>query len=600
MKLGYKLGVFFSGVILTYGLMMGFMAYEFASSYIRSDLLSSNTAAVTNLRDYFLDKRMRDYANAVACWVEDDRLISSASGDEPPASLRTEWQNYRKMNQSVAAIYFGAAGDGALYSEPAALGLPADYDPKVRQWYADAVSSVGSVVWSSPYIDAGAEGDLVVTLSQTVSKGSEIIGVVGMDLRLNDFSSYVEGTASARGTSVIITDRYGQVLAHPDRGKLGQRLEDAGWIAQVLDQESGNGYYTDAGSQLAYAFVTMPNTGWKVISIRKVDFGGLFGSLRHMTLGTAGVIALVMIFGGLLTGRLLLEPMRRLTDTIQSVASGDTDIRCDLESRDELGDIGAAFNLMLDRLAQINGERDGHLKALVQQNQEISSQKQEIHSLYEMTDAIHQELEESFDKMRDGYLETVKSLAKAIEANDYYTRGHCDRVSTLSLKVGREIGLSPAEMKDLEFAGILHDIGKLGVPGTVIHKPGMLTDAEYAQVMKHPAIGGEILQGVVFLEESRGILMQHHERYDGKGYPAGLSGEGIHRSARILAIADAYDAMTSDRPYRAAPLSEAAAREELVKGRGCQFDPQLTDCFLALLEADAPLKAEETAETAAV
>lgn len=582
MKLGRKLGLAFAGMILIYGLMLGALAYQFSRDYICSDLLDRSASAVSNLKDYFLKIRVSDLSRAVVVWSEDSRLGSGAGAGRP---LQAEWRNFLSMNPNVSAVYYGESS-GGFTAAPEEMDLPKDYDPRLRAWYREAAAAPKQAVWSTAYVDAGASGELVMTVSKAVERQGRVVGVLGMDIRLADFSGYVNGISAGGDGAVIILDRDGQVLAHPDSTRLAHKLQGAAWTASVMAAASGDGFYTEDGRQFAYAFVTLPDAGWKVVSIRRVDLGALYGSLKRMTVGTAVMMALVMVLGGLLAGRCILKPLRSLSRTIRTVSEGDLTVRCGLTDSTELGAISTAFNGMLDRIAAMNGERDRHLEALTVQNREISEQKQEIHSLYEMTDAIHQELEESFQKMRAGYLATVRALANAVDANDHYTRGHCDRVSAIALRLGAEAGLLETELKDLEFAGILHDIGKLGIHDGIINKPGRLTEEELAKMRRHPEIGGEILSGVEFLEVSRRILMQHHERFDGGGYPRGLAGEEIHLSARILAIADAFDAMTSQRPYRASPMSVPQALEELRKGRGAQFDPTLVDRFVDIMDRE--------------
>lgn len=182
-----------------------------------------------------------------------------------------------------------------------------------------------------------------------------------------------------------------------------------------------------------------------------------------------------------------------------------------------------------------------------------------------------------------GYFSTVQALAKAIEVKDPYTRGHSERVTTYALMIAEAMGLDEREKQKLKYAATLHDIGKIGIAGRVLNKPGALTEEEYTHVKTHPILGDSIVEPVEFLQEPRPIILHHHERYDGKGYPDGLKGEDIPLSARILSVADAFEAMRSDRPYRKAlPLEEA--RRELVRNAGTQFDPRVVEVFLELLD----------------
>ncbi|TET06896.1 MAG: HD domain-containing protein [Candidatus Atribacteria bacterium] len=191
-----------------------------------------------------------------------------------------------------------------------------------------------------------------------------------------------------------------------------------------------------------------------------------------------------------------------------------------------------------------------------------------------------------YKKIKDSYFEIVKALAQAIEAKDPYTHGHSERVMKYSLAIAPRFGLSKEEKESLRFAAILHDIGKIGVRGIILDNPDGLTNEEYDEIKKHTLIGENIIQPVELLQSIRPLIKYHHEWYNGKGYPDGLSGENIPLGARILAVSDAYDAMESDRPYRKA-LTEETAIQELKRGSGSQFDPKIVEIFLEILKQNS-------------
>jgi response regulator RpfG family c-di-GMP phosphodiesterase len=188
------------------------------------------------------------------------------------------------------------------------------------------------------------------------------------------------------------------------------------------------------------------------------------------------------------------------------------------------------------------------------------------------------ELDEALDSLEDAYRSTLKALAHALETRDAETHGHSERVVTFSLRLGRELSLNKEQMRSLEFGSLLHDIGKIGVPDAILRKPAKLTEEEWVKMREHPLHGQQILRGIEFLEGAARVVAQHHEKWDGSGYPLGLRGEEIDLNARIFAVADAFDAMTSDRVYRAGKPYEAAA-EELEKFAGTQFDPTIVATF---------------------
>lgn len=188
-------------------------------------------------------------------------------------------------------------------------------------------------------------------------------------------------------------------------------------------------------------------------------------------------------------------------------------------------------------------------------------------------------------KVEQMSLQMLNALANTIDAKDKYTNGHSFRVAEYSVKIATEIGMGSEEIKNLRQEALLHDIGKIGVPDLILNKPGKLTDLEFEVMKSHTTVGADILKNMIFIPNAASVARGHHERYDGKGYPEGLVGEEIPAHARIVCIADAYDAMSSDRIYRNA-LPKEKIREQLVSCRGTQFDPVYLDAFLKLFDED--------------
>lgn len=188
-----------------------------------------------------------------------------------------------------------------------------------------------------------------------------------------------------------------------------------------------------------------------------------------------------------------------------------------------------------------------------------------------------------YQKIKDSYFEIAKALAQAIEAKDPYTHGHSARVVEYTVLIAQKLDLPEEEKELLKYAAMLHDIGKIGVKGIVLNNPNSLTGEEYDEIKKHPLVGEGIIEPIELLQPIRPLIRHHHEWYNGKGYPDGLSGENIPLGARILAVADTYDAMKSDRPYRKA-LTEETAILELKGGSGTQFEPKLVEVFLEILK----------------
>ena len=201
---------------------------------------------------------------------------------------------------------------------------------------------------------------------------------------------------------------------------------------------------------------------------------------------------------------------------------------------------------------------------------------------------VHRQTKLAEDRLASSerlFEETVMALAKTIDAKDAYTRGHSQRVARYARHIAFKLGWLEEEQRKIYFMGLLHDIGKIGVPEAIINKTARLTDEEYSKIKQHTVIGSEILELVAEFPELAVGARSHHERYDGKGYPDGFAGTRIPVYARLIAVADAYDAMTSKRSYRGV-LPQDVVRSEIAKGRGTQFDPQFADVMLQIIDED--------------
>ena len=205
---------------------------------------------------------------------------------------------------------------------------------------------------------------------------------------------------------------------------------------------------------------------------------------------------------------------------------------------------------------------------------------------------LSQEVAKKTEENEKLFMHVVHSLADAIDAKDTYTNGHSGRVAKYSKEIARRYGYSEKAQGDIYMMGLLHDVGKIGVPDAVINKPAKLTDEEFAMIKNHPAMGSRILKNIKEMPALATGARWHHEKYGGGGYPDGLSGNDIPEEARIIAVADAYDAMSSRRSYRDV-LPQEVVRGEIEKGKGTQFDPKFADIMLSMIDEDTEYTLKE-------
>src|SRR5262245_46914019 len=275
---------------------------------------------------------------------------------------------------------------------------------------------------------------------------------------------------------------------------------------------------------------------------------------------------------------LLEEINKHCRDTVVVLISGNLNIQSAIEAmrRGAFDYVTKPFNLS-DVEAPVQRSLTHH--SVLKANQQYEQHLEDLVSLRtnELSHA-NSNLNATLEKLYMNYRATMRALAAALEARDVETKGHSERVVAYCITLGRELGLQDRQLITLAQGALLHDIGKIGVPDAILLKRGALTEEEWNHMRRHVDYGAQILKGIDFLEGASQIVAQHHERYDGSGYPSRLEGDLICLGARIFAVADAVDAMTSDRPYRAARSFDDAA-DELIRCSGAHFDPRVVRAF---------------------
>lgn len=359
-------------------------------------------------------------------------------------------------------------------------------------------------------------------------------------------------------TSLYLFDFRGQLLAHSD-GKRG-----------VKDMSSGSAYsavITDLRPSLGEAHehnratgtlkgdyllpLTLPD-GSRAGIEAEVDITGLtqavssfdapFEQSVWVTVCISSALMLIVL-GGLIYSR-LTKPIEQFHRTIQSLSTGDLDSRAPVKADDEVGQLGAGINHLADSIQSLLREQE------------------------------------------ETYLATLNSLAKALQAKDPYTAAHSGRVSRYAVRLGQQIGLDDVQLELLKKGALMHDLGKIGIHDTILNKPTALTDEEYQEMRKHPVMTAAIMKPLKHFRAFAEIAAWHHERWDGQGYPDGLAGDEIPLLARIVAIADTWDAMTGDRVYRRGmPRTRALDILESEQDQG-QFDPELIRAFISMIKTE--------------
>lgn len=351
---------------------------------------------------------------------------------------------------------------------------------------------------------------------------------------------------------------------------------------------------------------------------------------RHQK--TIALVSLVILSGGILLifamSTFITQPLTAVTRTAERIASGDLKQRAKVGSRDEVGKLAQSFNMMVDSLQVANRQlgdfnkslelkveerakdlekevadrrraerelrliKEGLEHTVTQRTNQLARANEELKVQVHDTKRAEDQLQTTLGKLQKALQGTVKAMSLTIEMRDLYTAGHQRRVMNLAVAIAMEMGLPQDRIEGIRMAAVIHDIGKIATPAEILSKPTRLSKTEFQLVMDHPRVGYDILKTIEFPWPVAHIVLQHHERIDGSGYPDGLVGDAILLEARIIAVADHVEAMSSHRPYRPA-LGLDKALEEIRRGRGIQFDARVVDaCFKLFHERRYHLEAE--------
>jgi HD-GYP domain-containing protein (c-di-GMP phosphodiesterase class II) len=445
-----------------------------------------------------------------------------------------------------------------------------EVDERVSEVLAK-MSGRGIVVSRPQIIRSGQE--MALTVAAPVMGGETGREVVAAVVAIISFQEVFKAVHQATSRSerelldaglpvVFVVDQNGRAVAHPEASvafsekpmtdlKVVQDWQESG--AKVQSALEPFTLVRDGRSvEMLGSYATAEldkNCRLGVIAIQ--DAGAALGSvadMRRQTILISFVAGMLTILIGFLFAKKLTQPVQELALGAHRIASGDFSQRIKVRSRTELGQLGDSFNLMTDQL-------EHYIK----------------------------DLQRSADENRELFLGTVKSLAAAIDGKDPYTRGHSERVSRISVAIAQRLGISDDECEKIRISALLHDVGKIAIDDNILKKPAALTDEEYTIMKEHPQKGYKIMSQIAAMKEFLPGMYMHHEMVNGQGYPQGLKGDEIPVMAKIVAVADTFDAMTTDRPYQKAMQFEDAVKR-IQSFEGTRYDETVVLAFVQACE----------------
>jgi HD-GYP domain-containing protein (c-di-GMP phosphodiesterase class II) len=412
-------------------------------------------------------------------------------------------------------------------------------------------------------IELGKETKPVIIMSSPIKSGGKGIGAVTVILKLDDILHWVTENSVA-GKTVYVVDFNGQIVVHPNpktmpAGMDLNRVEIVGAFAdawrkskgKVRLQETRPFKLEDDGleKQMLGTYFAVTEAPWGVIV--QIDQKDAFATVAEMKAETIrwGVLMLLLAgCVGLLSARAITNPIQQLADSTQLIARGDFSKKIQIRSRTEIGELAETFNKMTD-----------DLELYIRQIRKAGEENKAL------------------------FLGTIRALAAAVDEKDPYTRGHSDRVTKYSMIIARALNLDEKTVETISISALLHDVGKIGIDDKILKKPGFLTPEEFEIMKQHPVKGFNIMKTIEQMRNVLPGLRSHHEQWDGNGYPDRLKAEEIPLIARIIAVADTLDAMTTNRPYQQA-LTFQFAVEKINKNVGVKYDKNVVAAFNRAIE----------------
>jgi HD-GYP domain-containing protein (c-di-GMP phosphodiesterase class II) len=468
-------------------------------------------------------------------------------------------ENFVASNPNI--LYLTAVGTDAKGA--GAGNFRADQDPFVGKALQRAFSAcLQSVVFRSEPLALGPENRPAFVMAIPLEVGEQFSGMLAAVVSLDSVLRRLEET-SVRGRTVFVVDHSGRVIAHPDTRRFvpGTDLRSSYIVAQAsglpkdLRTTATVQHFSDIEqghkAELIGTYSTIPDLAWTVIAQRSLEEARDDAGVKELN-AQALTFVLVVTAAAVILGYLfavgISTPIRALAASTRAISRGEFHERAPVRGAAEISELAQTFNNMA-----------GDIESFIAR------------------------LKQAAEENRELFLGSIRMLAAAIDEKDPYTRGHSDRVAKYSVMIGQQLGLSAEELDKLRISALLHDVGKIGVDDRVLKKPGALTAEEFQIMKQHPSKGANIMRPVAQLKEMLPGIELHHEHVDGKGYPYGLKEADIPLMARIIAVSDTLDAMTTNRPYQSAKEIDDAL-QVIRKLAGSKFDLKVVAALEAVVQ----------------
>jgi HD-GYP domain-containing protein (c-di-GMP phosphodiesterase class II) len=482
-------------------------------------------------------------------------LIDKVDDSQRAPQLTRVLENFVASNPNI--LYLTAVGKNATGT--GAGNFQANQDPFVSKALQRAFTTcLQSLVFRSDPLAIGPENRPAFVMAVPLQVNDQFSGMLAAVVSLDGILRRLQET-SVRGRVVFVVDHSGHIVAHPETRQfvpgadartgsavvnqvlgLPKGLRTTETLRRFTTQENGH------QAEMVGTYSTIPDLNWAVIAQRSLDKAREDAGVTELN-AQALKFVLVVTFAALILGYLfavgISTPIRALAASTRAISRGDFRQRTPVQGAAEISELAETFNSMA-----------GDIEQFVEQLKQAAAENHDL------------------------FLGSIRMLAAAIDEKDPYTRGHSGRVAKFAVIVGQQLGLPAPELDKIRISALLHDVGKIGVDDKVLKKPGKLTPEEFDLMKQHPLKGANIMRPVAQLKEMLPGIELHHEHIDGAGYPHGLRGDAIPMMARIIAVVDTLDAMTTNRPYQTA-MDLEFAMNKIIALAGTKFDPVVVDAL---------------------
>jgi putative nucleotidyltransferase with HDIG domain len=490
----------------------------------------------------------------------DLRLVLEGFVADRPAVLYATVLNNQARGVDARAHNFNAAGDPFLLKSLEAAFTAAQQGQEYR----------GNPIT----VFTPQEKEVVMVMGEPIKEEDKFLGMVAAVVSLKRITQELEDTSQRSGLEAYVVDNSGRLVTSNDADKLaGMDMVGIPIVQKFLDWEGRarvaetSLFPLQKGNSTIMMLGTYSPTqklGWGVIVQRKTsDAYFTVFEMRRQTFEWGLLLVVLCMVIGFMAAKAITHPIDMLTQTARSIAQGDFSQRAEIRSRTEIGELSSTFNQMAEDIQRYIG----NLKRASEQNRQL-------------------------------FIDSIEMIAAAVDAKDPYTKGHSGRVAQYSTILAREIGLPEEEVDKIRISATLHDVGKIGVEDRVLKKPGVLTNEEFEIMKRHTVMGYEIVRQVKQLNEMLPGIRWHHEALNGRGYPDGIKGDEMPLMVRIIAVADTFDAITTDRPYQIG-TEFPKALEILRRHAGTKYDPIVVDALDSALSKGSFAKFEVRRRTVA-